>query len=715
MLFPAKMVEVEVLVHDSAQYRVLQTMQRSGFMHITHHRIEELNNSSPSEDVGLLVDYEFRISKLMSILNIARKREGGIKAMLSPPAPERFDAKPRDREDIIEDARSTLGMLEEKLTELGKRWDEIGDEEDRIKVQLEQLNMLSGLDFDVSLLGEGMYTVISAGTAKEIENLNSLKNEGKLALWYRTYGKKNPTYVIVLAYLLRHRKEVESALRFSNFSEFSFSDVHGKPAEAMAQLEKRMENLKEEKKKLLEEISKMREEHYGHLAVLYDDLDNEKIKEESKSKFGKTNFTTVIRGYVKKKEIEEAKSKIEEAADGLALVKWKDAQGPETPSAFNNPKILHPFQAFVEMYSVPKYGYIDPTAIIAPLFVIYFGLTLGDAGYGFIMTVLGYLLWFHIGRYDWTNRTLGKILFASGISAIVFGIIQGGIFGPLDSNNPMSQLVQYQPVIDPMKDAVTVLVIALIVGMAQISLGLILGAYHHLKYKNYGDFLTSELSWFLLLPSSAVVIGSSFGWWSVDANLMTWSWIVLGIGLVFLTGVPGHFVDREHAVNAMAFFDITGMVGDWLSYSRLLALDLGTSGIALTINLFAGIMRSMITSAGSMVCCMPLAIVGFALFGLVAKKKDKTKTGIAAFLLLLGLLGMVSLQAALWLFIGIFLVVAHIGNAMLQSLGSLVHSLRLQYVEFFSKFYEGDGVKFEPFKEIRKNTKLVLESGGAKR
>ena len=125
-------------------------------------------------------------------------------------------------------------------------------------------------------------------------------------------------------------------------------------------------------------------------------------------------------------------------------------------------------------------------------------------------------------------------------------------------------------------------------------------------------------------------------------------------------------------------------------------------------------MSSMIVGAGSMVCCLPLVIVGIALFGLVARKKDNKKTGIALFLLILGIIGMVSIQAALWLFIGIYLVVAHIGNALLQSLGSLVHSLRLQYVEFFSRFYEGDGVKFEPFREIRKNSRIV-ESGGVKK
>ncbi len=716
MLFPAKMAEVEILVHDAVKYDVLRAMQRKGFMHIVQHGIENVEQAKPSRDVGSIVDRSFRISKLMSILNIAKeKSNGGIKGLLNPPAPEKYDATERRRDEIIKDADETLEALESQILELGREWERVNASIENVKKHIEELRLLTGLDFNLKYLGEGTYVKVSAGITRDIEHLLKLKSEGKIAIWYSTRGKKKSLlYIVVIAYLLHDKKDVESALRFSNFSEFDLEGFEGKPNEAIQKANEKIRELEEEKEKIKAKIKKMRDEHYGHLAVLYDDLENEKIKEDYHNRFGKTDYTTVIRGYIAKKRLDAAIEDINKASEGLAIVKWKDAEGEDTPVMFNNPRILWPFQAFVEMYSTPKYGYIDPTAIIAPLFVAYFGLTLGDAGYGFIITVLGYLLWFKIGKYDWTNRTLGKILFASGISAIIFGIIQGGIFGPLDSHNPMSQFIHYTPLMDPMTNAVYVLTIALIVGIAQISLGLILGAYHHLKYKKYGDFLTSELSWFLILPASAILIGAMFNWWHVEPMMMNVGWLLLAIGLVFLSGVPGHMINRDSEINAMAFFDITGMVGDWLSYSRLLALDLGTSGIALTINLFAGIMSSMVLATGSMVCCMPLVIIGFAFLAMVWKKRDKRMSGIAAFVVILGIIGVINIQAALWLFIGVYMVLAHIGNALLQSLGSLVHSLRLQYVEFFSKFYEGDGVKFEPFKEIRKNSRIV-EAGGVKK
>ena len=161
----------------------------------------------------------------------------------------------------------------------------------------------------------------------------------------------------------------------------------------------------------------------------------------------------------------------------------------------------------------------------------------------------------------------------------------------------------------------------------------------------------------------------------------------------------------------MFFFDITGMIGDWLSYSRLLALDLATSGIALTINIFTGIIDSMVRGSGNLVCCLPLLIVGIALYAYFMRGKDMMKKSIALLLLIFGIVGMINLSAGILLFLAFFLIVGHIGNAILQSLGSFVHSLRLQYVEFFSRFYEGDGIRFTPFREIRKYSKL----GGAKK
>ncbi len=711
MLFPSKMVEVEALVHDSVKYDVLKAMQRRGFMHITLHNMEGIESAMPSKEATKIVDLEFRVGKLMDILNIAKSRKKGMLASLIPEAPEKFPARRREREEILEDAIKLLSEVEDEILSLHTKWEHINAEMERIRIQKKNVEMLMPLSFDVSYLGEGPYVYITAGTVKNISPLLKLKSKNKVALWYRTQGKKkNLTYIIVVASHMKDKKELESALRFSGFSEFELQEWKGKPSKVLKDMDKRMEELRGERGKILSKLKDLRGKYYGNLAVLKDELYNEKIKEEIHPKFGKTVYTTVIRGFIPKKDINEAKRIIEEAGKGLVHIEWKDAKGDQVPVKYNNPKALRPFQAFVDMYSTPKYGYIDPTVIIAPLFIIYFGLTLGDAGYGFIMAVLGFVMWKILGKHDWTNRTLGSILFVSGLSAMIFGFVQGGIFGPLEESNPLYPYIHYTPLLDPMQDPITLLVISLIIGVFQISLGLALGAFHHLKDKNYAEFLQAEVSWLILFPAGGALIGHYFGWWVLEGWPLTLAQIFTVIGLfLFLPGVVSKIVDRSTSINGLFFFDITGMVGDWLSYSRLLALDLATSGLALTINILVGIIWSMTAGASGLLCCLPILIVGIALALLWMRKKDPIKKGVILLLLIFGIIGVVNIYAAIWLFVGIFLIVGHIGNALLQALGSFVHSLRLQYVEFFSKFYEGDGVKFSPFREVRKYSRLEVK------
>ncbi len=711
MMFPSKMMELEIIVHDAVKYDVLKAMQQRGFMHITQHNIEELDNATPSNIATKIVDYEFRVGKLMEILNLSKVKKGGMIASLKTEPPERYPAKPRDREEIIKDAGATLRKVEPQILKLYSRWEQVNGDIERIRIQKSQVERLRSLPIDVSYLGEGPYAYIAAGTAKNLEHLKKLKNKGIIAMWSVAEGKKKDvTYTIVVASHMKDKKELESALRFAGFSEFELQGWQGTPSKVLKDMDKKMAELKKEKEKLIGELRKLRGKYYPYLSVLKDDLYNEKLKEEIHSKFGKTHYTTLIRGFIPKKEFSQAKKVIEDAARGLAYIKWKDAEGGDVPVKYNNPKMFRPFQAFVDMYSTPKYGHIDPTVIIAPLFIIYFGLTLGDAGYGFIMAVLGFIMWKPLGKYNWTNRTLGSILFVSGLSAIVFGLLQGGIFGPLNESNPLYPLIHYKPVLDPMQDPITLLVISLLVGVFQLGLGLALGAFHHIKDKNYAEFLQGEVSWFILFPAGGALIGYYFGWWSLQGTYVTVAWIFTIIGLfLFLPGVVSKLVNREHSINGLFFFDITGMIGDWLSYSRLLALDLATSGLALTINILAGIIWSMTAGASSLVCCLPVLLVGVALAILWMRKKDPIKKGIILLLLIFGIVGVVNIHAAIWLFIGVFLVVGHIGNSMLQALGSFVHSLRLQYVEFFSKFYEGDGVKFMPFREVRKHSRLEVK------
>jgi len=250
-----------------------------------------------------------------------------------------------------------------------------------------------------------------------------------------------------------------------------------------------------------------------------------------------------------------------------------------------------------------------------------------------------------------------------------------------------------------MKDPITLLVIALIIGVFQLVLGLLCGVYQSLKAKDYNKFITDQLSWLILIPFGGIQIGRFFDWWVTSSILSIIAWIMVIIGIALLLEV------HNKKFNPLKFFDITGFIGNWLSYARLLALGLATAGIAMTINIFSDVLASFVHEGlTTTICCAVISIVGIVFVLHLSKKKGKIVKYLGVLLLLIGGLGVINIQLALYLFLAIFLVIAHLGNSVLQSLGSFVHSLRLQYVEFFGMFYEAGGRNFAPFKEEREYT-----------
>jgi V/A-type H+-transporting ATPase subunit I len=191
-------------------------------------------------------------------------------------------------------------------------------------------------------------------------------------------------------------------------------------------------------------------------------------------------------------------------------------------------------------------------------------------------------------------------------------------------------------------------VIALIFGLTHLNLGIILAIYQSYKNKEYKALITQHFSWIPIQIGGGLLIGSSLLHLGDLGTLEFY-----GAMILFAVGIILRLI---HA-GPLGFFDITGYIGDWLSYARLLALGLGTTGMALAFNIVAQIIPSMIP------------IVGI-------------------------------------IFTPIILIIAHAANLGLQTLGAGVHSLRLQYVEFFNRFYEGGGKRFQPFSIKRKYTKI---------
>jgi len=308
------------------------------------------------------------------------------------------------------------------------------------------------------------------------------------------------------------------------------------------------------------------------------------------------------------------------------------------------------------MFGTPKYNEINPMFFVGIFFILFFGFMLGDAGYGLIILFLSLFGYFKLGKNSPFIKGWSFLGIWLGVTTTIVGFLTNGFFADLiprffyhNPNLPLYSLnlMGVQLPIDGIRDPITLLSIALILAIIQLNLGITLGLYQLYKNKQYKTLIFQYGTWIPLEIGGSILIGSIILDWPIDT-------IFVNIGIILtLLGIIMLFIYTRGPVG---FFSITGFIGDWLSYSRLIALGLSTAGMALAINVVGDL-------------TLGLPIIGIILFVIV-------------------------------------MIIAHIANLGIQTLGAAVHSLRLQYIEFFNRFYEGGGREFIPFKINRVYTKI---------
>ncbi len=712
-LYPERMSAVDILVENSHLDLLLKELHKEGILQIDDisssgkDYLELVEKSSTPEEVKDIAGMMIKLEELLADFDMGEKGpKASIKEMIFPPIPPKVRVKRATFDELKEEYLKLHDALWERVEGLAERISSSEEDMERKRKQIEDLEKLKIMDMDLSDLGEGPYVSIRVGEIREPEILKKELSKIHGATYdIRMYFKKKKVekFVVVVVFESSNAARVSSALRKAVFQDFDTEGLKGSPEDAIRTLLREIEGLKKEIVALKKEMSSIAHDWSLKVKALLEELEIEKNRVEALASMGRTKSTSVISGWVPKKDGTRLERLVSDSTQRHAVVFFSEPGSEDekrVPVKMKNAKWSKPFESLTNMFSRPKYNEIDPTMIIAPLFVIFFGLMLGDALYGVVITIGGVLIWKGLGRVDEGTRDFGIIITLSGISTVIFGMVQGGYFGPFNEQAPnLLQLlgIDYVPaLIDPLNDPVTMLVIGLLIGLFQINLGIILSFYQHLKDRDYREAVLSEVSWFVLEPAGFILISSGlFGWFTFPPWAMSLSWIMAIIGLALL-GIKSKM---------LALFDITGFLGNFLSYARILALGLGTAGIALTINMMIGMVmegRNVVTPA----MCGAIAAIG-VLFGILALRKPKKRYKILGGLFIVfGVVGAISVPAAFALMGAIMFVVGHLGNVGLQALGSFVHSLRLQYVEFFGYFYEGGGREFRPFSERRKITEI---------
>ncbi|MCF7830483.1 hypothetical protein K9M41_00595 [Candidatus Gracilibacteria bacterium] len=446
-----------------------------------------------------------------------------------------------------------------------------------------------------------------------------------------------------------------------------FSDFYGqKPREILHSLEK-------EEKEYLVEIEDLKNrakglvKHINDLRILADYNSWRKKKNDLQHQILKTKHIFAFEAWMPAKEFDNFSKWIENAfVNEVVIEKTNPNEDEEIPVLTKNTKGIASFEPITEMFGTPNNDDLDPTAAIAPFFFVFFGLCLSDVGYGLILMLAS--LWiFLFGKFSPKAKEGIFLLVLCGFGATLGGIILGGYFGMTPEQAPAFLLssgfltgtadvmpFRYQ-LIDPMAGSgpIIFLGLSMALGVIQILTGIVLDFVRKLKNREYADAIFGPLPWLyslivLICFSLADVIG-------LDKELFGKLAIAGAIILVLTQGRSQKNWLLKPIFGVLGLYNITGYVSDLLSYSRIMALGLATGVIGFAMNLTAGIL-------GSMMPIKPLGII------------------VAIIILICG----------------------HGLNFSLSLLGAFVHSGRLQFIEFFGKFFEGGGRKFRPFVREKK-------------
>ena len=475
---------------------------------------------------------------------------------------------------------------------------------------------------------------------------------------------KDFTYIFVFC-MKSDRFMVEDALRQAGFARPAHS-VGEIPLEYKEKCLQEIQVSREQIKVLSQDIRSYSKER-ENLRMISDYYRMRAERYEVLGQIPQTKNAFVLSGYVPEKDARQIADLLTESYGAVVEIEGI-GEDEEAPVLLKNNGFAAAGEGVLTSFGLPAAGEVDPTAIMTFFYVFLFGLMLADVAYGLIVAVACGVMLKKFPRMEDNLRKSLKLFFMCGISTIFWGVMFGGYFGDavnIISRNFFGQEVSIPALwFVPLEEPMRMLLWSIIFGIIHMYTGLALKAYICIKNKKYMDALCDVGFWALLLTGLILMLvpsdllGSMFQMEVVlpeIINVLAKAMAIVGAGGILLMSGRGqkNKWGLRIALGAYDLYNITSWLSDALSYSRLLALGLAT-----------GVIASVFNQMGSM-------------FG------D-------------GIIGMI-------IFIIVF-IVGHIFNLALNLLGTYVHTCRLQYIEFFGKFYEGGGRMFNPF---RSNTKYV--------
>ena len=468
---------------------------------------------------------------------------------------------------------------------------------------------------------------------------------------------KQQRYYAIIS-LKEEREQLQEALQPYGFSPVTPAEQKGTAAEAIHRYEKEITETEAriaKEEAVLTELAAGRE----NIEFLYDSLVMRRDRADIVGDMVSTDMVFYFDGWMPAKA-QPAVEKLLREYEFYYNIEEPDPDDETVPVLLQNGSLVTPFETVTGMYSLPGRHDIDPTMLLAPFYFLFFGLMLSDAAYGLILTILCAIV---LKKYkpEGTTYRMMKMFMLCGISTFMWGALFGGWFGnffPVASKMFFGKEFALRPLwFDPLSEPMKLLIVSLVLGAIHLFVGMGIQAYMLIRDGHPLDALFDVGLWYVLLIGVVLFLfGGTLGAGLTGiGKIMS---VIGAVGILLTGGRSKKGIFGKITGGFGSLYGITGYLSDVLSYSRLLALGLATGVVAQVFNTLGSL-------AGG---------------------------GIAGSILLI-----------------VVFVFGTIFNLAINALGAFVHSCRLQYVEFFGKFYTGGGRPFAPFERKTKYIKILKE------
>lgn len=567
-----------------------------------------------------------------------------------------FGPKPEaTRQELEEDIQPALEICAE-LEGLQRRIAQNGSDTEKRRLQLVSLLPWADMTDPLETVRSTASLKVMTGTVP-VDGVNALMETGALVQLYG--GEKERAALVICPN--EEYAGIAPSIRATGFQEKGFGDIRGTASENIQRLRTEIEALEAERAQLearLAAFAPKREEIRRALDGAAIDRD----REQSKEALAHTKTAFLLTGWVREDMTEKVRREIEKITDVYYLGFEDPSEGDAVPTVLKNSRLITPYEAVTNLYSLPAYGTIDGTPLMAPFYFIFFGMMLSDTVYGAVLA-LGAWAFLKYIKPRGMMENLAKVLLMGGISTIFMGLLFGtcaGVSWPVIFRG--TALENTFPIIDSSADPIAMLALCAAMGIIQMFYAVFIAAYSCIKHRDWAGAIVDNLSWVFIITGLLLMAAPSLG---LPAALGTaGKWMAIGFAAVVLlfAGRSKKNVAGRLMSGAGKLYDVTSWLGDVLSYARIFALGLSTGVIGLVLNTLCWDML-FASFKGNPV----LMVVGFIIVTVLS-------------------------------------VALHAFMMAISTLGCFVHSARLQYVEFFGKFYEAGGKAFKP---LRYETKYV--------